>query len=199
MFWRQLAIWLFAYFQTCADGEASWSLLPNSVFLLLGEDELFLWYGWPTKGIESYFQPEPLSDILTITNIWHTASRIWTCIKPEFRHSWMKLCSSDNQKIPIPIPISTVQPENTFPYTVVFNLFFLHLLPPIFFKVIYRNGLFIVVIFNYFCYSCFDLFSLKFFFFTSTNIYSQGFHWLSLIQMKIQVSERKTVTLISLT
>ena len=136
-FWRQLAIWLFAYFQTCADGEASWSLLPNSVFLLLGEDELFLWYGWPTKGIESYFQPEPLSDILTITNIWHTVSRIWTCIKPELRHSWMKLCSSDNQKIPIPIPISTVQPENTFPYTVVFNLFFF--------------------------YSCFHLFSLKLF------------------------------------
>ena len=32
------------------------------------EDELFLWYG--------YFQPGPLSEILTILNLQHAASRI---------------------------------------------------------------------------------------------------------------------------
>ena len=35
------------------------------------DDELFLWYGWQAKGIQPYFQPEPLSEILTITNLWH--------------------------------------------------------------------------------------------------------------------------------
>ena len=30
------------------------------------------------------------------SQIWHTASRVWTCAEPEFRLSSMKLCSSDN-------------------------------------------------------------------------------------------------------
>ena len=34
--------------------------------------------------------------ILTIANLWHAASRIWTCAEPEFRLTWMKLLSSDN-------------------------------------------------------------------------------------------------------
>ena len=59
-------------------------------------DELFLWYGWPTKGVKPYFQPGPLSEILTIANLRHAASRTWTCAEPEFRLCWMKLCSSDN-------------------------------------------------------------------------------------------------------
>ena len=29
-------------------------------------------------------------------NLRHAASRTWTCAEPEFRLSWMKLCSSDN-------------------------------------------------------------------------------------------------------
>ena len=37
-----------------------------------------------------------MSEILTIANLWHTSSRVWTCTEPEFRLSWMKLCSSDN-------------------------------------------------------------------------------------------------------
>ena len=49
------------------------------------DDELLLWYGWPTKGIEPYFQQGPLSEILTIVNLRHAASRIWTCVEPEFR------------------------------------------------------------------------------------------------------------------
>ena len=28
-------------------------------------------------------------------NLWHTISRIWTCIKSEFRLFWNNLCSSD--------------------------------------------------------------------------------------------------------
>ena len=38
---------------------------------------------------------DKLSEILTNANLWHTANRIWTCREPEFRFSWMKLCSSD--------------------------------------------------------------------------------------------------------
>ena len=40
--------------------------------------ELFLWYGWPSKGVYSYFQPGLLSEILTIANLPHASSRIWT-------------------------------------------------------------------------------------------------------------------------
>ena len=39
------------------------------------DDELFLWYGYLTKGIKSYFQLGPLSEILTIANIQHAMSR----------------------------------------------------------------------------------------------------------------------------
>ena len=56
-----------------------------------------MWYRWPTKGVKPYFQQRPLSEILTIANHWHTASRIWTCVEPEFRLSWLKLCSNDNR------------------------------------------------------------------------------------------------------
>ena len=40
------------------------------------DDELFLWYDLPMKDIQLYFQPEPLSEILTIVNLRHAASRI---------------------------------------------------------------------------------------------------------------------------
>ena len=44
---------------------------------IFDDDELFWWYGWPAKGLQPYFQPGPLlSEILTITNLWHTTSRI---------------------------------------------------------------------------------------------------------------------------
>ena len=56
---------------------------------------IVLWDGWPTKGVEPYFMPGPLSKILTIANLRHAASRVWTCAEPEFRLRWMKLCSSD--------------------------------------------------------------------------------------------------------
>ena len=47
------------------------------------DDELFLWYGWLTKGIQSYFMLGPL--ILTIANLQLLVSRVWTCTEPEFR------------------------------------------------------------------------------------------------------------------
>ena len=59
-------------------------------------DELLLCYSWPTKGVKPYFQPRPLSEIFTISNLWHAASKIWICAEPDFRLRWMKLCSSDN-------------------------------------------------------------------------------------------------------
>ena len=58
--------------------------------------ELFLRNGWPAKGVKLYFQPRPLSEILTIANLWHTASKTWTWVESEFRLCWMKLCSSYN-------------------------------------------------------------------------------------------------------
>ena len=60
------------------------------------DDELFLWYGWPTKSVWPYFQLGPLSEFLTIANLRHAASMVWTCAKPGFRLRWMKLCSRDN-------------------------------------------------------------------------------------------------------
>ena len=59
-------------------------------------DKLFLWYGRPTKGVWAYFQREPLSEILTVANLRHAASRISTCAEPEFRICSMKLNSSDH-------------------------------------------------------------------------------------------------------
>ena len=59
------------------------------------DDELFLWYGWPTRGVYLYFQPGPLSEILTVVNLRRTVGRVWTCAEPDFRLSWMKLCSKD--------------------------------------------------------------------------------------------------------
>ena len=49
------------------------------------------------KVFSLYFQPGPLSEILTIANLRHAAIRVWTSTEPEFRLNWMKLCSSDNQ------------------------------------------------------------------------------------------------------
>ena len=73
-------------------------LLQNSCYVhFIRIDEFFLWYGWPTKGIQPYFQPGPLSEIFTIANLRHVVSRVWTCAEPEFRLSWMNLCSSDNR------------------------------------------------------------------------------------------------------
>ena len=48
------------------------------------------------KAFKPYFQPGPSSEMLTIANLRHAASRVWVCAEPEFRLSWMKLCSSDN-------------------------------------------------------------------------------------------------------
>ena len=33
-----------------------------------------MWYCWPTKSVKLNFQPGPLSEILTIANLWHAAS-----------------------------------------------------------------------------------------------------------------------------
>ena len=40
-----------------------------------------------TKEAKLYFQPGLLSGALTIANIRHDKSRIWTCAEPEFRLS----------------------------------------------------------------------------------------------------------------
>ena len=48
------------------------------------------------KAFTPYFHPGPLSEILTITNLRHAASRIWTCAESEFRLCWTKFCSSYN-------------------------------------------------------------------------------------------------------
>ena len=83
------------------------------------DDELLLWYGGPTKGVYPYFQPRPLSEILTIANLRHAVSRIWTCAETEFRLSWMKLCSSDNHyttapwmMIPMFLVLQTINLKN---------------------------------------------------------------------------------------
>ena len=46
---------------------------------------------WKTFSLIS--QPEPLSDFLTIANLWYETTRVWTCAEPEFSLSWEKLCA----------------------------------------------------------------------------------------------------------
>ena len=58
-------------------------------------DELFLWYTWPRKGVQPYFLLEPLPESFTITNLRHAASRILIWTDPRVQLSWMKLRSSN--------------------------------------------------------------------------------------------------------
>ena len=93
-------------------------------------NELFLWYDWPTKSVEPYFQPWPLSEILTIANLRHASRRVWACAEPEFRLSWMKFCSSDNHYTTAPLDKYLVQDLNLNVYkcatatTRNYNLYF---------------------------------------------------------------------------
>ena len=48
------------------------------------------------KTFTPYFHPGPLSEILTIANLCHSARRIWTYAESEFRLCWIEMCSSDN-------------------------------------------------------------------------------------------------------
>ena len=51
--------------------------MPYTIPIVYDEDyELFLLYSRPTKGVWPYFQPGTLLEILTITNLRHTVSRI---------------------------------------------------------------------------------------------------------------------------
>ena len=67
-----------------------------SICLINDNDDavLFLRNGWLMEGILTYFQPGPLSEILTILNLRNAASRIWNCAEQEFRICWRKLCGS---------------------------------------------------------------------------------------------------------
>ena len=62
------------------------------------------------KALTSYFNPGPLSKILTTANLRHVAIRVWTCAESEFRLCWMRLCSSDNN-------------FTTAPYSAFFKIF----------------------------------------------------------------------------
>ena len=70
--------------------------LHKKLFEIYDDNDLILQNSWPMKSVKPYFQPRTLSEILTITNLWHVVSRIWTCAEPEFRLRWMKLCHGDN-------------------------------------------------------------------------------------------------------
>ena len=68
------------------------------------DDELFLWNGWPAKGVWPYFLPGPLSEISSPSSPSYNASQVSDTPRagfeppqnPEFKLSWMKLCNSDN-------------------------------------------------------------------------------------------------------
>ena len=55
------------------------------------------------KAFTTYFQLGPLSEILTIANLRHAASRVWTCTEIEFRLCWTKMRSSDNHSTTVPL------------------------------------------------------------------------------------------------
>ena len=62
-------------------------IMMNCFFSMFDQGKVF-------RLISSWDQ---LSGILTIANLRHVASRIWTCRESEFRLSWLKLCSSDDR------------------------------------------------------------------------------------------------------
>ena len=91
--------------------------------------ESFLWHGWPTNNVYPYFQQGPLSEILTIMNLQHVASRVWTCIEPEFRLSWTKLCSSNKHCTMAPqaslmLFVAEAYPFQNSPFALFLYLFF---------------------------------------------------------------------------
>ena len=45
---------------------------------------------------------DQLTEILPYATFRLAASKIWTCAEPEFKLSWMKLCSSDNHYTAVP-------------------------------------------------------------------------------------------------
>ena len=54
------------------------------------------WYGWPMKGVQPYFQPGLLSEILNHCESPTRREQGWTCAELELRLRGMKLGSSDN-------------------------------------------------------------------------------------------------------
>ena len=56
---------------------------------------------WPMKGVKPYIHSGLLSEILTIANLRHAASMIWTCSEPDFRFSIDKHYTATNQSKPI--------------------------------------------------------------------------------------------------
>ena len=61
---------------------AGYTTFLNDMILNFDDDNFFLWYGWPKKGIEPYFQLKPLSEIFTIANLWNVPSMVWICAEP---------------------------------------------------------------------------------------------------------------------
>ena len=56
---------------------------------------MFLQNYWLTKGVKSFFQKGPFSEILTLLSLWHAVSIFWSCVGPEPNLSSMKLRSGD--------------------------------------------------------------------------------------------------------
>ena len=115
----------------CRQGRMESPMSINIYFdsLLIMEDngELFLQNGWPTKRVKPYFQMGPLWEIFTVANLWHAASRIWTCPEPRFRLCWMKLCSSDNHYTMAPKPLAIHRGANIWcQYTTSVEFFFMN-------------------------------------------------------------------------
>ena len=59
------------------------------------DNGFFFWCGWTTKDGKLYFDLGYQSEVLTIANLGHAASRIWTCAEPGLRPYGMRLCSSN--------------------------------------------------------------------------------------------------------
>ena len=99
-------------------------LMTTTLDKVINWIELFVWYGWPTQDVKPYFQPGPLSEILTIANLRQAGSRISACAEPEFRLWWMKLCSSDNHYTTVPTQywVTTHKPVSFFDHVIMWSL-----------------------------------------------------------------------------
>ena len=80
------------------------SLLEGKGFIWAGKGTIERWW-WMKNWFCSMVDQRKVIGLIsswdhcqipTVTNLWHAVSRTWTCVEPEFRLCWIKLCSIFN-------------------------------------------------------------------------------------------------------
>ena len=109
-FWRGIFIWKFKqayvrflpiFVMLCIVTHWNATVLPFSTYieLMMMMMKMNFFCGM-VDGRKAFSLPSSRNHCQrSSANLRYVASRFWTCAEPEFRGSWMKLCSSDNNSI----------------------------------------------------------------------------------------------------